>query len=135
MPSFSPRSQSNLETLDPRLQRILNDAIKYADFSIICGYRGEEEQNEAFDNGYSKLRYPQSMHNTYPSKAVDLMPYPINWDIRDPDNLASIAHLMGFILGLATAMGIRVRWGGDWNRNFMVERREFRDVPHLELLD
>ncbi len=135
MPSFSPRSQANLETLALPLQRILSEAIKYVDFSIVCGYRGEEDQNAAYDNGYSKLRFPQSKHNSYPSRAVDLMPYPINWNIQDADNLATVSHVMGFIKGLAVSMKINVRWGGDWNGNFKVEKTEFRDVPHLELAD
>lgn len=135
MPTFSPRSIENLNTLAFPLQSVLNEAIKHVDFSIICGHRGESEQNAAFDNGYSKLRYPESKHNTFPSRAVDIMPWPINWDTRNADNLATIAHLMGLVTGIAIARGIRLRWGGDWDGDKRVRLVGFVDLPHLELLD
>jgi hypothetical protein len=48
------------------------------DFKILCGHREEKEQNEAFNKGNSKLKWPQSKHNSLPSLAVDIAPFPVN---------------------------------------------------------
>jgi hypothetical protein len=42
----------------------MEEALKTTliDFSIICGYRGKQEQSNAFAHGASKVQYPNSMH-------------------------------------------------------------------------
>jgi len=45
------------------------------DVTIVCGYRGEEEQNKAYTEKKSGLKFPQSKHNHAPSSAVDIAPY------------------------------------------------------------
>jgi peptidoglycan L-alanyl-D-glutamate endopeptidase CwlK len=75
MPKFSRISKKRLETCDIRLQNIFNEVVKTYDCSILCGYRTKQEQNNAFNKGRSKLKYPHSKHNKYPSKAVDVAPY------------------------------------------------------------
>jgi len=129
MPSFGERSKANLETCDPALRSVLEDLIKYIDFAVICGYRTQEEQDVAYDEGKSELKYPQSKHNSYPSRAVDIAPYPIDWF-----NAARFAHLAGLAIGLAKERGINLRWGGDWNQNGELTDNKFNDLPHLELV-
>ena len=53
---FSHISRSRLNTCHPDLITLFNTVIRNYDCSILCGHRGELEQNEAFDNGYSQLR-------------------------------------------------------------------------------
>jgi hypothetical protein len=57
-----------------------------------------------------------------------VVPYPIDWDDRERFHLFS-----GFVLGIARSMGIKLRWGGDWNMNFEVDDNNFDDFPHFEL--
>jgi hypothetical protein len=82
MHKFSHRSLAELSGAREKLQRICNIGIQRFNFCVIKSYRGEIEQNEAFDRGASMLRFPNSAHNCKPSNAVDVAP----WD----DNTKSI---------------------------------------------
>lgn len=128
MPSFSQRSKNNLKLCDVRLQDVLMEAIKYYDFTVICGHRGEEEQNRAYHEGKSKLLFPASKHNKNPSRAVDIVPYPIDWN-----NKARFFYLAGLVIGIARTMGHVIRWGGDWNGDGDFGDQNFNDLPHFEL--
>jgi len=68
-----------LSTVHTDLQDVFLEVIKHIDCTILCGHRDEEEQNNAFHEGKSKLKYPQSDHNKAPSLALDGAPYPIDW--------------------------------------------------------
>ncbi len=125
---FSQKSLDVLNTCDPRLVDICLEAIKIIDFTVICGHRGEEDQNKAYVGGKSKLKYPQSSHNKIPSQAVDLAPYPINWENRERFTL-----LAGVILGIAHQKGYNLRWGGAWNGLDTFTTNKFSDLPHFEL--
>jgi hypothetical protein len=128
MASFGKSSLEKLAELDPRLQEVLNEAIKIVDFTIICGTRSKEDQEKAFNEGKSKLHYPESKHNSSPSMAVDVAPYPIDWS-----NAKGFCYLAGIIMGIAAAKGIKLRWGGDFNRDYIVGNDKFQDLPHLEI--
>ena len=130
MPRFGRRSRKNLETCHEDLQALFNEVIKYFDCTVIQGHRGEEEQNKYFDEGKSKVRYPNGRHNASPSNAVDVVPYPIDWDDTD-----RMYYFSGFVKGIASQMGIPIRWGGDWNDNTEVKDTNFKDLPHFELRD
>ena len=130
MPKFSEASAAKLQTCDPRLQRVFYEVIKHYDCTIIEGYRGERDQNEAFQNGNSKLRWPQSKHNQMPSLAVGVMPYPIDW--KDLERLTLFA---GFVLGTTKSLGITLRWGADWDSDWDLKEEKFRDYPHFELVE
>ena len=71
MPQFSIRSQQRLATCAPEIQEIFNAVIASYDCTILTGYRGEGEQNEAFRQGHSKVKFPDSRHNSTPSAAAD----------------------------------------------------------------
>ncbi len=79
MPIFSQRSKAKLNTCDEMLQKVFNEVIRHFDCTILCGYRNEAEQNDAYFDGRSNLKFPNSMHNRVPSLAIDAAPYPINW--------------------------------------------------------
>ncbi len=128
MPYFSKKSKGKLETCHKDLQKVFNEVIKHVDCTIIEGHRGEERQNRLYDEGNTKVRYPDGRHNCNPSNAVDVVPYPIDWDDRERFHLFA-----GFVLGISKSLGINIRWGGDWNRNFEVDDNQFDDFPHYEL--
>ena len=123
MAKLSNNSKKTLSTCDEKIQLLMNEAIKETpvDFSIVCGYRGEKEQNEAFKNGFSKLKFPQGKHNKNPSIAVDVVPYPEMWDASNEKWLKLSEH----IKKTAAKIGIKIKWGGDW--------KTFVDKPHWEL--
>ena len=130
MPAFGKSSQDKLATCDPRLQKVFNEVIKYFDCTVIEGHRGEEAQNKAFAEGKSKLKYPQGKHNKTPSLAADVLPYPIDWNDTN-----RMRYFAGFVEGIAATMGIKLRWGGDWNQNTELKDNSFNDLPHFEIAD
>lgn len=128
MPSFSKQSAAALATTDFALQRLFNEVIKTFDCTIICGARSEADQNKAFLEGKSKQRWPTSKHNTFPSRAVDVAPAPIDWN-----DLERFVFFAGYVKCTADRLGIRIRWGGDWNSDTRTKDEKFRDYPHFEL--
>lgn len=128
MPSFSNQSKQRLSLCHPNLQMICNKAIKIYDFSIITGFRDKETQNQMYEEGKSKLKWPHSKHNMSPSHAVDVAPYPIDW--QDSERFY---YLAGIFMALAHENGIDLRWGGDWDRDTDFDDQTFNDLPHFEL--
>ena len=130
MAKFGRKSRERLATAHPDLQKIFNEVIKYVDCSVLEGHRDERTQDRLFEEGKTKVRYPLGRHNTKPSRAVDVVPYPVDWNDRERFTLFA-----GFVLGMATRMGINLRWGGDWDKDFQVNDNKFDDFPHFELKD
>tara|TARA_R110002050_G_scaffold110768_1_gene223284 strand:- start:360 stop:749 length:390 start_codon:yes stop_codon:yes gene_type:complete len=128
MPRFGKRSRTNLATCNDKLQKVFNEVIKHVDCSVIEGNRNEERQNKLFKEGKTKVKYPNGRHNASPSRAADVVPYPIDWSDRERFHLFA-----GFVLGIAKSMDINLRWGGDWNQNFEVDDNQFDDFPHFEI--
>ena len=128
MAKFCSKSKERLSTCHESLQKVFNEVIKYVDCSVLEGHRDERRQEKLFDEGITKVHFPMGKHNSYPSRAVDITPYPVNWADRERQTLFA-----GFVLGVARGMGIRLRWGGDWNMNFDVKDNRFDDFPHFEL--
>ena len=135
MPYFSNASKEKLDSCQADLIRLFNKVIEHWDCTIIYGHRSMEEQMELFKKGRSfvkgewritdksKVRTykdgtkEKSYHNYYPSQAVDVAPYPIDWG----DETRFIAF-GNYVKGVADAMGISVKWGGDWE--------SFKDYAH-----
>ena len=128
MTKFGKRSKERLATCDERLQKVFNEVIKYVDCSVLEGHRSEERQNRLFEEGKTKVKYPKGRHNSSPSRAVDVTPYPVDWDDRERQTLFA-----GFVLGIARSMDIKLRWGGDWDMDFQVMDNRFDDFPHFEV--
>ena len=130
MPRFGSKSKKNLATCDDRLQKVFNEVINYTDCSVLEGHRSEERQERLFKERRTKVHYPNGRHNANPSRAADVVPYPIDWHDRERFHLFA-----GFVLGIARGMDIKLRWGGDWNMNFEVDDNKFDDFPHFEVID
>ena len=128
MYKFSEKSLKLIAECHPDLQRLLHEVIKVMDISILIAYRNEKDQNDAYNKGASKLKYPESKHNKIPSLAVDIAPYPI--DFKD---LSSFYFLAGIISAKAEQLGIKVRWGGCWRCDNKFKENDFQDLVHFEL--
>lgn len=120
MPIYSHVSKKNLDSCHPYLRLVFTEVLRDVDHSIICGHRGEAEQNQAYMDGNSQLEWPESKHNKFKSLAVDAAPYPIDWDDKE-----RFCYFGGFVLGVASRLGIELVWGGAW--------KTFKDYPHFEL--
>ncbi len=131
MPTLGTTSLERLRTCHADLRRVLAKAIEDGpDFTVLCGHRDREAQDRAVAEGKSKAPWPKSRHNTSPSVAVDIAPWPIDWD-----DWNRFRVLAGYVLGVAAAMDIKLRWGGDWDRDYAETDERFRDLPHFELME
>ena len=103
MYKFGKRSRERLKGVDARLVNVLNELIKIMDVTIIEGLRSKERQEQLLAQGKTKTKYSKHIEG----KAVDLAPYPIDWEDRE------MFHYMGGMLrGLGQSMGINIRWDG-----------------------
>jgi len=123
MPTFGPRSKTHLSTCEQELQDVLNEAIQHYDFSVIDGYRDMERQNLYFSEGKSQVRWPNGKHNSYPSRAVDIIPYPDGFDASHSE----FDRMATYVLSAAARLGVPLVWGGHW--------KNFKDYAHFELMD
>ena len=130
MYKFGKSSEERLKTCHPRIQEILYEAIQIVDFSVLCGHRNQADQDDVFHKGMSKVKFPNSKHNSLPSLAVDVAPYPIDWN-----NLDRFTHLIGIIRGIAHARRIKIRCGIDWDSDGDITDHSFMDYPHFELVE
>lgn len=128
MNKFSKTSAARLATCHPDLIKVFTRVLEVCDCSIICGHRSKEEQNAAFAEGKSRVQYPNGKHNTQPSCAVDVAPYPIDWNDRE-----RFSYFAGLVIGVGASMGITIRWGGDWDGDFDLKDNNFDDLVHFEL--
>ena len=130
MPSFGKQSREKLSTCDERLQRLFNEVVKRFDCSVIEGHRDEARQNALYsaDPPRTQVQYPNSKHNVLPSRGVDVVPYPVDWK-----DLHRFYMFVGYVKGIASQMGIRVRCGADWDNDNQVGDETFKDLPHFEV--
>lgn len=120
---YGKESLAKLETCDPKLILFAKAVMEGVDrgdlvtddvydLTILWGHRGKEDQNEAFAKGTSEKQWPHSKHNTLPSLAVDMVPYPVDWSKA---KLHRFEALRRYARGVAQGLGIRIRiisW--DW---------------------
>ena len=132
MPTFSRRSLDHLDTCHFELQRLFLEVIKERDCTILQGFRGKDDQEKAFNEGKSKAHWGQSKHNYSPSCAVDVMPYPINWNDKD-----GVTKFYEFVKKKADELGIKIRWGADWDGDGKYWEKDGWEIdgPHYELID
>ena len=121
---FGKRSKERLKGVKPELVNVLNELVKIMDVTIIEGLRTEERQKELVASGASKTKYSKHLEG----KAVDLAPYPIDWEDRD-----RFHYMGGMIRGIAKQLNVNVRWGGDWDSDGETKDNGFDDLVHVEL--
>ena len=136
MPKFSKRSQDKLNTCHPDLIRIFSRVVEKYDCSIQEGHRTIDRQNELFRQKKSKVTGGNSKHNSYPSDAVDVAPYPIpkNWGDGDFKEKAKFYHFVGYVKAAADDLRINIRCGADWDGDNDFNDQSFDDLIHFELV-
>lgn len=132
---FGTISEYNLSSCSPPLQHLLREAIrrapKWLDFAVTCGHRNQVDQDKAFRDKASTKQWPNSKHNTLPSRAVDIRPAsPFN--AKDWNDKLRFARIIGFIECIAVELGIPIRLGMDWDRDGQSIDETFIDLPHIE---
>lgn len=135
MPRFGRSSEHHLRTTHPDLQRVLRAVVLEIDCKVLEGHRGEVRQNQYYRkviNGKrrSKVKWPNGQHNSYPSKAADVAPWPIDWN-----DTKRFYFFAGYVICKAASMGVTLRWGGDWDRDYDFGDQDFMDLVHFELVE
>lgn len=95
MPTFGAKSLTVHKTLHRLLQLLMQRVVTHYDITLLEGHRDELTQNKLYNGGKSELRWPDSRHNTRPSMAVDVAPWPI------PEGWGSLTSLTGDARDLA----------------------------------
>ena len=143
MPKFGRKSREHLETCHPDLQALFNAVIEVVDCSVTCGYRNEKDQEKAFNSGNSKAHFPDGKHNSNPSTAVDVYPYPIDFD-----DMPRFYWFGGWVLAKAEILRNvgeithKIKWGGNWRGlnngkidfSYNMRKDVLNDLPHFELI-
>jgi len=136
--TYSKNSLKNLKTCDFILRFLFTRVLKNFDHSITEGARGKELQNKYFEEGASKVQWPDSLHNRVDahgnpcSLAIHAVPYPLDWEDRERFTL-----LAGYVLQEAAELEIPLVWGGDWKGRNLLNKNEYKrpfdDLAHYEV--
>lgn len=121
MNKLSKRSIQKLNTCHSDLKRLIEAVALEEKCAVICGFRGRYEQEKAYYEGKSRAKWGMSKHNMKPSQAVDVVPLPLDWN-----NIPSFEKLGAKIIQKADELGIKIKWGRDFNG--------LKDYPHFELI-
>lgn len=121
-------SQIRMNSLHPKLKKLMNAVAENTDIMILEGFRDEATQNKYFQAGASKVQWPNGKHNRFPSEAVDVTPCPLNWNDKQ-----GFIDLSKKVLDKAAELGIPIRWGGDWDGDGDMKDQKFNDLVHYEL--
>ena len=124
MYKFGKRSRKRLKGVDAKLVNVLNELIKIMDVTVIEGLRSAERQKELLAKGATKVKYSKHMEG----KAVDIAPTPIDWEDRE-----RFHYMGGMVRGIAKALNLKVRWGGDWDSDGEIKDNSFDDLVHIEI--
>jgi len=135
--NFGRKSAKNYSTLSRNLRKVADRALGYGimDFSIDCGHRSKVEQDRLFGMTppRSKVKWPNSKHNPFPSKAADCVPFVAG---QSSWNKLHCCVLAGLILAAAKEEGMRLRWGGNWDMDSEpITDQDFQDLAHFEEID
>lgn len=132
MPKFGNRSKELRAYLCKDLRYLVDEVIKFYDFSIVETFRDKAEQEKVYLTKHSKAKFGQSAHNYHPAYAVDVYPYPcpkknINGVLVIDDNSPEWGKMINVFKSVAQEMGIDITCGIDF--------KSFRDAPHIEIAD
>ncbi|MEH3046518.1 M15 family peptidase [Sphingomonas adhaesiva] len=156
--TLGQRSLARLDGVHPDLVRVVKRAAAMAetrdDFTVLEGVRSREQCWANWGKGRTPAQcravgvptvYAQPaaakvtwLGNPLASKhavqktgfghAVDLAPFPIDWN-----DLTRFDRVAALMLAAAKAEGMPIRWGADWDRDGKPRERGETDSPHFEL--
>lgn len=121
-----------LQPVHPKLAMVIRAVSEVWDLVLLESERSKEKEEENIRTGKSHLTDPMRCLHLKQADgyvhAVDLAFDPINWkDTR------RFFYLGGYIRATALAMGVTIRWGGDWDSDTDENDQTFFDLVHFEL--
>lgn len=132
------QSRARLKGVHPDLVKVVELAIKKTatDFLVLEGVRTPARQKELYAQGRTKPGQvvTWTLTSNHVTKAdgfghaVDLAPYPVDWN--DLKKFDAISKAM---FAAAAELGIKIRWGADWDQDGKPREGGESDSPHFEL--
>lgn len=153
MAAYGKESLKDLNTSHPDLITLFQEVVKVFDNSILYGTRTPAEQFELFKKGrklvngkwvivnksqvvtYKNGVNTKSNHNYSPSRAVDAMPFPVDWE-----DVKRMCFFAGHVISIADRLfdegkiEHRIKWGGDWDMDTNIKEETFLDLCHFEIV-
>ena len=149
--NLSQKSLDKMNGVDERLQRVVKRAIQLTkqDFMVLEGVRTKEQCMINYGKGRTiaqcvakgvpaQYANPKAAKVTWlndpfaskhvSGKAVDLVPYPVDWN--DLKKFDAIAKAM---LQAAKELNVPIRWGADWDNDGKPREKGESDSPHFEI--
>ena len=147
---FGSKSTRQLDTLEEPLKKVLAEAIKIFDFSIIEGRRTIDTQIKNVRRGVSKTidsrHIPRDNDGNYLpdglGQAADLTPYqkgvnpfPQNADSAETraKKIRRFYFMAGILYAVARRESVDLRLGVDWDGDLDFFDQRFDDLGHIEL--
>lgn len=106
--NMSDSSRYELDSVDIRLRKLINELRHIRSVSVIRGHVGRSAQNITYFYGRSCHRFPHSKHNRMPSLAVDIVPVTFTHN-----NVEESYLIAGMMMALAWKSNIKIVWGMD----------------------
>lgn len=149
---LSKRSLTALEGVDPRLVDVVKRAIQITkqDFLVTEGLRTRERMMEIYGQGRtvaqlavkgipakyakpkaSKVTWLNDPYNSLHGRgrAVDLAPYPVDYN-----TLSKFDKIADAMFASAKELGVKIRWGADWDGDGKIREAGEYDATHFELV-
>ena len=148
---LSKLSLGRLNGVDANLVKVVQRAIEITpqDFMVVEGVRSKEQCYINYGKGRTvaqctakgvpakyaqpKLAKVTWLNNPLSSKhvsgkAVDLVPYPVNWN-----DLTKFDQVAKAMFAAAKELGVSIRWGADWDNDGNYREKGEYDSPHFEI--
>lgn len=126
-------SLARLKGVDETLVNVVKRAIELSevDFTVLEGVRTLQRQTELYNQGRTtpgKIVTWTMKSKHIDGKAVDLVPYPLDWN-----DLAKFDKIKDAMFKAAKEQDVNLRWGADWNSNGEYREKGETDSPHFEI--
>lgn len=130
---LSKTSLSRLSGVDETLVNIVKRAIEISeiDFSVLEGKRTLERQSQLYAQGRTapgKIVTWTMKSKHIDGKAVDLVPYPLDWN-----DLSKFDKIKNAMFAAAKEQDVNLRWGADWDGDGNYREKGETDSPHFEI--
>lgn len=137
--ALGKQSRDRLAGVHPDMVKVVERAIAISkqDFMVLEGVRTLARQKELYAQGRTKpgpkvtwtLTSNHFKQADGYGHAVDLVPYPVDWNTAS--KFRTVAEAM---LKASRDLGIPIRWGGNWDGDERPGEKGETDGPHFELL-
>lgn len=129
---FGKRSKKKLKNVNEVVKRVCKRALAEStvDFSVIDGFRTQEQQKEMYDKGVSELDGTNKISDHQTGMAIDVIPVLKDkniWDTEDLEVRSAWLEVGRAMMRAARLEGVQAEWGITYNIS------GGRDWPHFSI--